>query len=131
MHNHEPAGYDCPFCDFPPEREPEVVYRDETVFAMIAPRWWPRNPGHLLIIPGPTMRTSTTCRLPWGTRSSTLLRCSRGVMRTAYDCAGVSTRYPRSVTPEPYRSARPAAPVRCLRAGTLRACPRGSVAPSP
>lgn len=51
MHNHEPVGYDCPFCNFTPDRKPDVVHRDERVFAIISPRWWPRNAGHLLIIP--------------------------------------------------------------------------------
>ena len=32
MHHHEPVGYHCPFCHLTPDREADVVYRDERVF---------------------------------------------------------------------------------------------------
>ncbi|MGW7291382.1 hypothetical protein ACWGIB_03180 [Streptomyces xiamenensis] len=37
MHHHEPADYHCPFCHLTPDREADVVYRDERVFALICP----------------------------------------------------------------------------------------------
>ncbi|MBG0815007.1 hypothetical protein [Planomonospora sp. ID82291] len=37
MHNHEPADHHYPFCHLTSDPEPEVVYRDERVFAMICP----------------------------------------------------------------------------------------------
>lgn len=92
MHNHEPAGYDCPFCDFPPEREAEVVYRDETVFATIGPRWWPRNPGHLLIIPVAHHENLYDLPPTVGHAIFDATQMLARVMRTTYDCEGVSTR---------------------------------------
>jgi histidine triad (HIT) family protein len=92
LHTHEPAGYDCPFCDFPAEREAEVVHRDEKVFAIIAPRWWPRNAGHVLIIP--VAHHENLYDLPSADGHAVFDATQRlaRAMRAAYGCAGVSTR---------------------------------------
>ncbi|MFE7505543.1 HIT family protein [Promicromonospora sp. NPDC057488] len=92
LHNHEPAGYDCPFCDFTAEREAEVVYRDDRVFATIAPRWWPRNPGHVLIVPVAHHENLYDLPAADGHAVFDATRLLARAMRTAYDCAGVSTR---------------------------------------
>ncbi|MGE3272031.1 MAG: HIT family protein [Chloroflexota bacterium] len=57
--SHEPTGYHCPFCtivaghDQPDDftKQEDVVYRDEAVTAFIAAKWWPGNPGHVLVVP--------------------------------------------------------------------------------
>lgn len=92
MHNHEPAGYHCPFCSFPAEREPEVVYRDELVFSIVAPRWWPRNAGHLLIIPVDHHENLYDLPAADGHAIFDAAQTLARAMRTAYGCAGVSTR---------------------------------------
>jgi histidine triad (HIT) family protein len=59
MHNHAPEGYVCPFCmvicgdegEVTYTKQSAVVYRDEKITAFIASHWWPKNPGHVLIIP--------------------------------------------------------------------------------
>ncbi|MFB7760824.1 HIT family protein [Streptomyces xiamenensis] len=92
MHHHEPADYHCPFCHLTPDREPDVVYRDERVFALICPQWWPRNAGHLLIIPLAHHENLYDLPTADGHAVFDATRTLARAMRTAYDCAGVSTR---------------------------------------
>ena len=55
--SHAPAGYACPFCrlvrgvETEVNRLDDVVYRDDSTTAFIAPKWWPANHGHVLVIP--------------------------------------------------------------------------------
>src|ERR671921_421044 len=57
MHNHEPSGYDCPFCRLVAGAETErnrgadVVIRERGTTAIVAPKWWPGNAGHVLVVP--------------------------------------------------------------------------------
>lgn len=57
MYNHQPENYTCPFCklfneDADEINNPEfIVYEDETTVAFISPKWWPNNPGNVLVIP--------------------------------------------------------------------------------
>jgi histidine triad (HIT) family protein len=57
MFNHEPPNYDCPFCNLVKGIESElnkkqdIVYQDDYVIASIAPKWWNKNSGHVLIVP--------------------------------------------------------------------------------
>lgn len=92
MHHHEPVGYHCPFCHLTPDREADVVYRDERVFALICPRWWPRNAGHLLIIPVAHHENIYDLPTADGHAVFDATRTLARALRTAYDCAGVSTR---------------------------------------
>jgi histidine triad (HIT) family protein len=57
LFTHEPPNYVCPFCTFlaggkdaynTPE---DIIYRDSTVTAFIAPKWWVHNPANVVIIP--------------------------------------------------------------------------------
>jgi diadenosine tetraphosphate (Ap4A) HIT family hydrolase len=56
---HEPENYACPFCalvspDFPGDdihAPSDVFLRTERATAFIAPKWWPNNVGHALVIP--------------------------------------------------------------------------------
>jgi histidine triad (HIT) family protein len=57
MASHEPDGYVCPFCAFldgSPGTVPtaaDLVAETDRAVAFVSPRWWPRNPGHVLVIP--------------------------------------------------------------------------------
>jgi histidine triad (HIT) family protein len=54
---HEPRDYDCPFCRFARGVETErnrfddIVWRDALTMAFVAPKWWPRNHGHVIVVP--------------------------------------------------------------------------------
>jgi histidine triad (HIT) family protein len=55
--NHEPTDYQCPFCaaihghsdEF--TSQDDIVYRNEFATAKISPKWWTKNPGHVLVVP--------------------------------------------------------------------------------
>jgi hypothetical protein len=55
--NHEPEGYRCPFCrvlsgvDSAANTQRDIVCRTHDAAALIAPRWWPNNHGHVLVVP--------------------------------------------------------------------------------
>ncbi len=59
MYNQEPKDYVCPFCrivageESPTieTRQVDVVYRNPWTTAFIASRWWPNNPGHVIVVP--------------------------------------------------------------------------------
>jgi histidine triad (HIT) family protein len=59
MYNHAPTNYRCPFCFVVARQADPAVetYPDDIVCAtersttFISSRWWPRNRGHLIIIP--------------------------------------------------------------------------------
>jgi histidine triad (HIT) family protein len=47
----------CPFCRFlagdetDRNRRSDIVWRDEQTTAFVSPRWWPSNPGHVIVVP--------------------------------------------------------------------------------
>ena len=57
--SHAPADYICPFCMIVrgierPDiatRQADVVLRTSEITAFVASHPWPRNPGHVLVIP--------------------------------------------------------------------------------
>ena len=58
MFNHGPKGYVCPLCLIAQgkstergNQEPDVVLRNEVVTAFVSSKWWPKNKGHVIVIP--------------------------------------------------------------------------------
>ncbi len=57
MFNHEPEDYACPFCllarggEDKYNSQQDIIYRNKLVTAFVSPRWWPNNPGNVIIIP--------------------------------------------------------------------------------
>lgn len=98
MHSHEPPGYTCPFCRFMREgrtdniTQGDVVHRDDATLAFIAPRWWPNNKGHVLVVPtGHHENLYTIPRAAGHAVHDTVQRVAIAVRET-YGCQGVSTR---------------------------------------
>ena len=56
MHRHEPEDYDCPFCRVVAGGESKVTSHGDVVLrangatAFVAPKWWERNHGHVLVV---------------------------------------------------------------------------------
>lgn len=66
--SHEPKEYLCPFCALLQKAPmlapvPEDVVA-ERALAFIAPRWWPHDLGHALVIPRTHTETSTASNAP-------------------------------------------------------------------
>jgi histidine triad (HIT) family protein len=68
------------------------VWRDERTTAFISPRWWPKNHGHVLVIPNEHVENlyaiddELLCAV-----YSTAKRVAIG-LKAAYECDGTSTR---------------------------------------
>lgn len=96
MHNHAPPDYACPFCrnletgeaDLPLE----FVHRDADVFVKMNPKWWPRNPGAVLVIPNEHHENVYDLPVELGTPIQRAVHRAALAMKDAFGCDGVSTR---------------------------------------
>jgi histidine triad (HIT) family protein len=95
---HAPPGYDCPFCrvlrgvDTPLNRQDDIVWRGERTAALISPKWWPANHGHVLVIPLVHVENlyeieeHDLCAVAETTQRIAI------ALKEAYGCDGISTR---------------------------------------
>ena len=57
MYSHQPKGYKCPYCLLTQKEETEynkikdVFFEDNKSLGFISPKWWPNNPGSVILIP--------------------------------------------------------------------------------
>ena len=96
--SHAPPGYDCPFCrvlrgvDSPYNAQTDIVWRDERTAALISPKWWPANHGHVLVVPAVHVENlyeishDDLCAVGDTTKRIAI------ALKEAYGCEGVSTR---------------------------------------
>ena len=100
MFNHAPPGYRCPFCAIAAGQEPvycytgadDVVLRTAHVTGFVSSHWWPRNAGHVILIPN--AHHENIYDLP-DTLGMWIFQASRQIavaLKQAYGCDGVSTR---------------------------------------
>ena len=96
--SHAPPGYECPFCRLLRGAETEhntlddVVWRDEQTTALISPRWWAGNHGHVLVIPNEHVEDlSAIDEELLGAVYATAKRIATA-LELAYGCDGTSTR---------------------------------------
>ena len=96
MHNHEPDGYECPFCLVLATGRSalpvEIVHRDDDVAVAVNPRWWPNNPGACLVVPVAHHENLYDLPDELGTPLQRAARCTAIAMKAAFGCDGVSTR---------------------------------------
>ena len=98
MHSHAPADYDCPFCglvrgdDTSRSSQRDVVYRDDDATAFIGALWWPKNEGHVLVVPNEHVENI------YAIADDVLAHVYAAAKKVAlalgetYGCAGTSTR---------------------------------------
>lgn len=96
MHNHAPPGYRCPFCRNVTTGESDlplaIVHRNEDVFVKMNPKWWPRNPGAVLVIPVDHHENVYDLPRRLAIPIQRAVRNAAVAMKSAYGCDGVSTR---------------------------------------
>jgi histidine triad (HIT) family protein len=96
--NHEPAGYECPFCrlvdgdEGPINVQADVVARTDLALALISPTWWARNQGHALVIPAAHHENLYDLPAVSGHGVHDLVRRVAIAVRQSYACDGVSLR---------------------------------------
>lgn len=98
MFNHEPKEYACPFCRLVRGGESaynslqDIIYQDELATAIVSPRWWPNNPGNVMIISNQHFENIYDLPSEYAHRIQDIAREVAIAMKEAYKCAGVSTR---------------------------------------
>lgn len=96
--SHEPIGYSCPFCRFLQgifdERNlpSDIIAVTERAYARIAPKWWPGNPGAVLVIPRVHVENIYDLSPEVGRAVWELTQQVAIGMRSSYDCEGTSIR---------------------------------------
>jgi histidine triad (HIT) family protein len=97
---HEPENYACPFCALIGSdavgdgvNDPrDIVLRTERATAFIAPKWWPNNKGHVLIIPNAHHENIYDLPPEDGYAVHDAVQQVAVAIRATYGCDGVSTR---------------------------------------
>ena len=98
MPTHEPEGYDCPFCrlqrgECNERNQPDdVVAVTDLAFARVSPKWWPANPGAVLVVPRAHHENLYDLPSEVGHAVWDLVQQVAVAVRAAYDCDGVSVR---------------------------------------
>lgn len=90
---HEPDGYECPFCRIAAGPLPDrVVHRTEDVMVLVNIKWWPNNPGGLLVVPIEHHENVFDLPPVLGTPLQYAIRDAARALKSAFGCDGVSTR---------------------------------------
>ncbi len=97
---HAPDGYICPFClvvkgiehEHVATKQQDVVYRDSNVTAFVSSSWWPRNHGHVFVIPNEHIENVYTMPARLLARIQELAREVSIGFKEIYNCDGVSSR---------------------------------------
>ncbi|UJP11047.1 HIT family protein [Microbacterium sp. KUDC0406] len=95
---HEPADYPCPFCDiqqgvFNERNLPsDIVAVTQRAYARIAPKWWPVNPGAVLVIPRTHVENLYDLSPADGQAVWDLTQRVAVGIRSSYGCEGTSIR---------------------------------------
>ena len=70
----------------------DIVYRGDGVAAFIATRWWPNNPGHILVIPEAHYEHLYDIPAALGMPLLAATKLVALAMKAAYACDGITTR---------------------------------------
>jgi histidine triad (HIT) family protein len=98
MFNHEPRNYDCPFCSLVSgiesdlNRRQDIVYENSHVIASVAPKWWNKNPGHVLVIPKHHYENIYDISDEAIAEVYKVVKKISVAIRSTYDCDGTSNR---------------------------------------
>lgn len=93
-----PDASDCPFCGLQRgvtnerNRPSDLVAVTDLAYARVAPKWWPGNPGALLVLPRAHVRDLYSVTSHDGHAVWDLTQQVAVAMRRSYDCDGISTR---------------------------------------
>jgi histidine triad (HIT) family protein len=92
--SHQPAGYACPFCELVAGGgdQDSIVRRTGEATAFISRRWWPRNHGHVLVVPDAHHENLYDLPARYGHAVHDLVKEIAIAIRDAYGCDGTSTR---------------------------------------
>lgn len=98
MYNHAPLGYQCPMCKLVSgsreceTKQEDIIFKDNDITAFIAAKWWPNNPGHVMIVPN--KHFENLYDIPDDLLSKIYIFAKRvaRAFKEIYKCNGTSTR---------------------------------------
>ena len=99
MFNHRPENYTCPLCQIAKgettakgSSEADVIFRDDSITAFVAGKWWRSNPGHVIIIPNDHIENIYDMPEVIGHKIFNLSKKVALALKETYICDGISTR---------------------------------------
>jgi histidine triad (HIT) family protein len=98
MYNYAPKDYDCPFCKLIKGQEIEhnqradIVFEDKNTLAVISPKWWPNNPGGVMVIPKKHYENIYDIPEDWLAAVYKTGKKIAVALKEVYQCEGVSMR---------------------------------------
>ena len=102
--SHAPKDYSCPFCSFLGSyytgaddrnallRASDVVAESQLSIAFLSIKWWPKNPGHALVVPKQHFESIYDMPHEYLADVAVLSQLVAVGMKRAYACEGISTR---------------------------------------
>jgi len=99
MYNHAPKNYLCPFClivqgkkDSVETNQSDIIYQDRFITAWISSRWWPNNPGNVIIVPNKHYENIYDLPVNLAAKIQSLAKKVAIALKKVYPCDGVSQR---------------------------------------
>lgn len=98
MFNHEPPDYNCPFCNLIQgiesghNRKQDIVFENDYAIASVAPKWWNKNPGHVLVMPKHHYENIYDISDDVLAEVYKVVKKISIAIRSTYDCDGTSNR---------------------------------------
>lgn len=98
MFNHEPNGYQCPYCilasgnETDLNKQSDIVFQDDEVIAYVSPKWWPNNPGNVIVIPRQHVENIYDISDELFQAINATAKKVALAMKQAYQCHGISFR---------------------------------------
>jgi histidine triad (HIT) family protein len=98
MFNHEPPKYTCPFCrllagvETEHNRQDDIVLQNEFITAFVAPKWWNKNKGSVLIVANKHYENIYDIHDEVLAEAYKAVKQLSIAIRKTYDCDGTSTR---------------------------------------
>ena len=95
---HQTTGNRCPFCIIasggttPFNTQGDIVRQNRLAIALICPRWWPHNKGHVLVVSRFHYESIYDLPREHGHAVHDLIQEVAIAIRDSYDCHGVSIR---------------------------------------
>lgn len=98
--NCRPHNYLCPFCQFLKGiednstllRKSDLVYENEDTVAFVSVKWWPNNPGHVLVIPKTHIENIYQMPDRLLAQIAVVTKQIALALKEVFKCQGVSTR---------------------------------------
>lgn len=92
MYNHEPAGYDCPFCKSLRQNPDRIIARTDGAAALLGLHRWGGSPLDVLVIPVEHIENLYDLPARLAPAIQSMTRAVALGLKEAYGCEGVSTR---------------------------------------